>query len=86
MDQKVTIAPPASSRKVTPTAQARAVLPDEVDRKLSHGDATGRDFFVHISAVSLAGIRELNAGDRVEFTLETDARSGRPCAANLRLI
>jgi CspA family cold shock protein len=49
-------------------------------------DDGSRDVFVHISAVSLAGIRELTPGMRVEFTLELDERSKRPCATNLRLI
>jgi cold shock CspA family protein len=42
--------------------------------------------FVHISAIGKAGIRELNAGDRVEYSVELDERSKRPCAANLKLI
>ena len=49
-------------------------------------DDAGPDVFVHISAVSKVCIRELTPGMRVEFTLEPDARSGRPCAANLRII
>ena len=59
------------------------------DRGASWGfisDDDGKDVFVHISAVGKAGIRELNPGDRVEFTLEEDSRSGRSCAVNLRLI
>lgn len=46
----------------------------------------GRDVFVHITAVGQAGLRELRAGDKIEFTIETDERSGRPCAGNLKLI
>jgi cold shock protein len=49
-------------------------------------DDAGKDVFVHISAVARAGIRELTPGMRVEFTLEPDTRSGRPCAVNLRII
>lgn len=50
------------------------------------GGNGGRDVFVHISALGQAGLRELTAGQRVEFTIETDERSGRPCAGNLKLV
>jgi cold shock CspA family protein len=42
--------------------------------------------FVHVTAVGKAGLRDLNAGDRLEYTIEIDERSKRPCAANLKLI
>jgi CspA family cold shock protein len=42
--------------------------------------------FVHISAVGAAGLRGLNAGDRLEYSVEVDKRSGKPCAVNLKLI
>jgi CspA family cold shock protein len=49
-------------------------------------DDNGPDVFVHISAVSKACIRELVPGMRLEFTLEPDQKSGRLCAANLKII
>ena len=43
------------------------------------------DAFVHFSA--LADPRDcLVQGGRVEFDLGTDARNGKPCAINVRLI
>ena len=41
-----------------------------------------KDAFVHASAVKAAGMRYLNEGDRVEFTLE-DGPKG-PSAVNLK--
>lgn len=49
-------------------------------------DGGGPDVFVHVSAVGEAGLRELTSGMRIEFSIGLDERSGRPCAANLRLI
>jgi CspA family cold shock protein len=49
-------------------------------------DDGSQDIFVHISAVGKAGMRELNEGDRLEYIVETDPKSGRKCAGNLRAI
>lgn len=49
-------------------------------------DDGSKDVFVHITAVGAAGLREIKAGDRLEFTIEVDGRSQRQCAANLQLI
>jgi CspA family cold shock protein len=49
-------------------------------------DDGSREMFVHVTAVGKAGLRGLDAGDRVEYTVELDERSKRPCAANLKLI
>ncbi len=43
-----------------------------------------RDVIVHISAVERAGMRSLNEGQAIEYDLETDQRSGKVSAANLR--
>ncbi len=43
-----------------------------------------KDVFVHISAVERAGMRTLNEGQAIEYDLETDQRSGKVSAANLR--
>ena len=44
----------------------------------------GKDIFVHASAVKAAGMRYLNEGDKLEFTLE-DGPKG-PSAVNLKKI
>lgn len=43
------------------------------------------DVFVHVSAVTAAGLRDLQPGDRVEFTL-VEGRNGRSQAGDLRLL
>jgi cold shock protein len=40
-----------------------------------------KDMFVHATALDRAGIRALNAGDRVSFELEDDRRGGGKQAA-----
>jgi CspA family cold shock protein len=47
-------------------------------------DNGGPDVFVHISALERAGIRGLVEGQKVTFDIETDRRSGKAAAANLR--
>jgi CspA family cold shock protein len=49
-------------------------------------DNGGRDAFVHISAVERAGLGTLNEGQKVEFELVEDRRSGKQSADNLRSI
>jgi CspA family cold shock protein len=53
------------------------------DEPMAHG---GKDMFVHISAVGAAGLRAIKEGDRMQYQVEIDKRSGKPCAANLKLI
>ena len=43
----------------------------------------GKDAFVHISAVEQAGMRNLNEGQKVNYELVTDRRSGKTSAGNL---
>ena len=45
----------------------------------------GKDVFVHISALERSGIRALNEGQKVTYELQTDQRSGRVSAANLKI-
>jgi CspA family cold shock protein len=45
----------------------------------------GQDIFVHISAVEQAGLSGLNEGQRVDFDLEQDRRSGKTSATNLKV-
>lgn len=41
------------------------------------------DVFVHISAVERAGMRSLAEGQKVNFDVEQDRRSGKSAATNL---
>ena len=47
-------------------------------------DDGGQDVFVHISAVERAGLRSLNEGQKVNYELETDRRSGKQSAGQLQ--
>ena len=49
-------------------------------------DDGGKDAFVHISAVERAGMSSLSEGQKVEFELVSDARSGKMSASNLKAI
>jgi len=49
-------------------------------------DDGGKDAFVHISAVERAGLGTLNEGQKVEFELVTDRRSGKMSADNLKSV
>jgi CspA family cold shock protein len=46
-------------------------------------DNGGPDVFVHISAVESSGMRNLNEGQKVNFEIVADKRSGKSNAANL---
>ena len=47
-------------------------------------DGSGRDVFVHISAVERGGMRSLREGQKVSYDVEADRRSGKESAANLK--
>jgi cold shock protein len=47
-------------------------------------DEGGKDVFVHISAVEQAGLRSLQEGQKVDFEVVPDRRSGKSAATNLR--
>jgi cold shock protein len=49
-------------------------------------DDGGKDVFVHISAVERAGLSNLNEGQKIEFDVIADARSGKSSAGNLRTV
>ena len=49
-------------------------------------DDGSRDAFVHISAVERAGMSMLSEGQKIEFDLVEDRRSGKPSADNLRAV
>ena len=46
----------------------------------------GKDVFVHISAVERAGIQNLNEGQKVEFEVLADRRTGKASAENLKTV
>jgi CspA family cold shock protein len=46
----------------------------------------GADVFVHISAVERAGLGSLNEGQKVDYELERDRKSGKMSAVNLRAL
>ena len=48
-------------------------------------DGAGKDVFVHISAVQRSGLQGLRDGEKVSFELQTDPRSGKTSAVNLRV-
>jgi cold shock protein len=47
-------------------------------------DDGGKDVFVHISAVERAGLSSLNEGQKVEFEIGTDRKTGRSSAEKLQ--
>jgi CspA family cold shock protein len=49
-------------------------------------DTGGADAFVHISAVERAGLNGLNEGQKVEYELVADRRSGKMAADNLKTL
>lgn len=49
-------------------------------------DNGGADAFVHISAVERAGLGSLNEGQKVEYELVADRRSGKMSADNLKAV
>jgi len=49
-------------------------------------DDGGNDVFVHISAVERAGMAHLIEGQKIEFELVSDKRSGKLSADNLKAV
>ena len=49
-------------------------------------DDGGKDAFVHISAVERAGLNSLVEGQKIQFELVTDRRSGKLSADNLKQV
>jgi cold shock protein len=48
-------------------------------------DDGSKDAFVHITAVERAGLRDLREGQKIDFELVTDRRSGKTSADNLKV-
>ena len=49
-------------------------------------DDGGKDAFVHISAVERAGLGQLVEGQKIQFELVSDRRSGKVSADNLKAV
>jgi CspA family cold shock protein len=49
-------------------------------------DDGGKDVFVHISAVERAGMNNLNEGQKIEYEVVADRRTGKSSADNLRAV
>jgi CspA family cold shock protein len=49
-------------------------------------DDGGKDAFVHISAVECAGLNHLVEGQKIQFDLVSDRRSGKLSADNLKTV
>jgi CspA family cold shock protein len=49
-------------------------------------DDGGKDAFVHISAVERAGLSGLREGQKVQFDLVSDRRTGKMSADNLKAV
>ncbi len=49
-------------------------------------DDGGKDVFVHISAVERSGLSELVDGQKVNYEIVQDRRSGKSAADNLTLV
>jgi CspA family cold shock protein len=49
-------------------------------------DDGSKDVFVHISAVERAGMQNLNEGQKIEFEVVADRKTGKSSADNLRAV
>ena len=49
-----------------------------------HPDDGGRNIFVHMSAVEIAGMNDLKEGQRVIFEVQRDERTGNASAVSLK--
>lgn len=49
-------------------------------------DNGSKDVFVHISAVERAGMRTLKEGQKINFEIVTDKRTGKSAAGNLAAV
>ncbi len=47
-------------------------------------DNGGKDVFVHVTAVERSGLRGLVEGQKVSYELQTDQRSGKTSAVDLK--
>ena len=47
-------------------------------------DNGGSDVFVHITAVTAAGLRGLNEGQKVSYEIQNDPKKGKAAAVNIQ--
>ncbi|HLM38859.1 MAG TPA: cold-shock protein [Microvirga sp.] len=48
-------------------------------------DSGGKDVFVHATALERAGLRGLAEGQKVSYEVESDRRTGKESAGNLKM-
>ena len=48
-------------------------------------DSVGKDVFVHATALERAGLRGLAEGQKVSYEVESDRRTGKESAGNLKM-
>ena len=49
-------------------------------------DDGGKDVFVHISAVEAAALNGLNEGQQISYEIESDRRTGKESAGQLKTV
>ena len=49
-------------------------------------DNGGKDVFVHVTAVERSGLRGLTEGQKISYELQTDQRSGKTSAVDLKAV
>ncbi|KLK91269.1 cold-shock protein [Microvirga vignae] len=49
-------------------------------------DGGNKDVFVHISAVERAGLHTLKEAQKISYEIQTDRRTGREAAADLKVL
>jgi cold shock protein len=49
-------------------------------------DDGGKDVFVHATALERAGMRGLREGEKISYELQTDQRSGKTSAVDLKAV
>jgi CspA family cold shock protein len=49
-------------------------------------DDNGKDVFVHISAVERAGLRDLREGQKLDYEITQDRRTGKASADRLKTL
>ena len=49
-------------------------------------DNGGKDVFVHVTAVERSGLRGLAEGQKISYELQTDQRSGKTSAVELKAV
>ncbi len=48
-------------------------------------DSGGKDVFVHATALERAGLRGLAEGQKISYEVESDRRTGKESAGNLKM-